>query len=52
MIFIKVNPIFRDIIDVKKIANQIMNDVKLKKEQVSRFISDYKFTMNLAYAST
>jgi tRNA(Ser,Leu) C12 N-acetylase TAN1 len=37
VIFIKVNPIYKDILDVKKLANAIAKDVVIEKTPVSRF---------------
>ncbi len=37
IIFIKVNPIFKDVIDVKKVANKVCKDVRENLIPVSRF---------------
>ena len=47
IIFIKINPLFKDIIDVKHLANKIVRDVRENKIPVSRFSSEHLMIINL-----
>lgn len=48
IIFIKINPIFKDIIDVKHLANKIVRDARENKIPVSRFTYEFYMRVNLA----